>query len=70
MTPCEALYRRWCTTRFYWEERLDRMELVLELMKETTAKVKKIQEWLRSSNDNTTLYAKKRRRDLEFEIRD
>ncbi len=51
-------------------EALDRPELCLEIIDETTNKIKEIQERLRIANERATAYVNYRRRDLEFEIGD
>lgn len=73
MAPYEALYGRRCRTHVCWNEVGEQRflgPLGLEMVQETTDKVKVICERLKAAQDRQKNYADKRRRDLEFEQED
>lgn len=70
MAPYEALYGRRCRTPVCWNEVGEQKlfgELGPEIIKDTTDKVKVIQEKLKIAQSRQKSYVDKRRKDLEFE---
>ena len=51
MAPYEALYGRKCRTLVFWDEMGERRLIGLEIVQDTTEKVKKIRERLKIAND-------------------
>ncbi|KAL0536902.1 hypothetical protein IC582_025865 [Cucumis melo] len=70
MALYEALYRRPCRTPVCWNEVGERKLVGPELVQITTNNIKLIRENLRIAQDRQKSYADKRRRNLEFEVRD
>jgi len=70
MTPFEALYGRRCRTSLCWFESGESASLGLEVVQETTEKVKMIQEKMRASQSREKSYHDKRRKDIEFQVGD
>ena len=67
MAPYEALYGRKCQTPLCWYKDGENMIVGPEMVQQTTAKVRKIKEKMKTSQDRQKSYADKRRRLLEFE---
>ena len=70
MAPFEALYGRRCRTPLCWYESGESALLGLEVVQETTKKVKMIQEKMRASQSRQKSYHDKRRKDIEFQVGD
>ncbi|TYK03724.1 putative Retrotransposon protein [Cucumis melo var. makuwa] len=70
MTPFEALYGRPCKTLVCWNEVGERKLVGSELLQITRNNVKLIRENLKVAQDRQKSYVDKRRRDLEFQVRD
>ncbi|KAA0032976.1 DNA/RNA polymerases superfamily protein [Cucumis melo var. makuwa] len=70
MTPYEALYGRPWRTPVCWNEVGERKLVGPELVQITTNNIKLIKENLRTAQDRQKSYADKRRRNLEFQVRD
>ena len=70
MAPYEALYGRRCRTPLCWLEPGEDLTLGLEVVQQTTKKVKLIQERMRTAQSRHKSYQDKRRKDLEFEVGD
>ena len=70
MAPFEALYGRRCRTPLCWYESGESVVLGPELVRETTEKVKLIQEKMKASQSRQKSYHDKRRKDLEFQAGD
>ncbi|KAA0067815.1 hypothetical protein IC582_019336 [Cucumis melo] len=70
MAPFEALYGRPCRTPVWWNEVGERKLVGLELVQVTSDNIKLIRENLKKAQDRQKSYADKRRRDLEFQIRE
>ncbi|XP_058726825.1 uncharacterized protein LOC131598218 [Vicia villosa] len=70
MAPYEALYGRKCRSFVCWAEVGEKSILGPEIIRETTEKVKVIQDNLKKAQDRQKNYADKRRRPLEFEVGD
>jgi len=66
MAPYEALYGRKCRISLCWAEVGDKGIIGLEIVQETTEKIKLIQEKMRMAQSRQKSYADKRRRPLEF----
>ncbi|XP_019442301.1 PREDICTED: uncharacterized protein LOC109347024 [Lupinus angustifolius] len=66
MPPCEAIYGRKCRTPLCWNEVGEGMVLGLELIQETTDKVRMIRDKLRATHSRQKSYHDKRRKPLEF----
>ena len=66
MAPYEALYGRKCRTPLCWAEVGDKGILGPEIVRETTLKIKSIQEKIRTAQSRQKSYADRRRRPLEF----
>lgn len=69
MAPYKTLYVRRCVIPHCWAKASDRIKLGPELIKETTKKVKRVQECLKTAYDRTISYVNKQRRDLDFKSR-
>jgi len=70
MTPYEALYGRRCRTPLCWYQDGESIVVGPELLRQTTEKVKLIQDMMRASQSRHKSYADQRRRPLEFESGD
>jgi len=70
MAPYEALYGRRCRTPLCWLEPGENLTLGPEVVKQTTEKVKLIQERMRNAQSRQKSYHDKSRKDLEFEVGD
>ena len=70
MAPYKALYGRRCRTPLCWLEPGEDLTLGLEVVQQTTKKVKLIQERMRTAQSRHKSYQDKRRKDLEFEVGD
>jgi len=70
MTPFEALYGRRYRTPLCWYESGESALLGLDVMQETTEKVKMIQEKMKASQSRQKSYHHKRRKDIEFQVGD
>jgi len=70
MTPYEALYGRRCRIPLCWLEPRENLSLGPEVAQQTTKNVKLIQERKRIAQSRQKSYQDKRRKDLEFEVRD
>ena len=70
MAPYEALYGRRCRTPLCWYKDGELVTIGLELLQQTTEKVKLIQDRMRATQSRQKSYADKRRRALEFKERD
>ena len=66
MAPYEALYGRKCRTPLCWAEVGDKSIIGPLIVRETTLKIKSIQEKMRTAQSRQKSYADKRRRPLEF----
>ncbi|KAE9608276.1 putative nucleotidyltransferase, Ribonuclease H [Lupinus albus] len=66
MAPYEALYGRKCRTPVSWFETGENLILGIELVQETTEKIKKIRENMRIAQSRQKIYYDKRRKPLEF----
>jgi len=66
MAPYEVLYGRKCRTPLCWAEVGDKGIIALEIVQETTQKIKSIQEKMRTAKSRQKSYADKRHRPLEF----
>jgi hypothetical protein len=67
MAPYEALYGRRCRTPLCWYESGESAVLGPEIVQETTAKIKMIQERMKASQSRQKSYHDKRRKALEFQ---
>ena len=70
MPHFEALYGRKYISSIFWEEVRDRMILGLDIIQETTSKIKLIKEKMNAAQSRQKAYADKRHRSLEFSVRD
>ncbi|KAI3714755.1 hypothetical protein L6452_21714 [Arctium lappa] len=70
MAPFEALYGRKCRTPVCWLEAGEKQFAGLEIVQETTDKVKEIRERLKVAQDRHKSYANKKRRPVEFQVGD
>ena len=70
MSPYEILYGWPCRSPLYWEEIGDRALLGLEIVEQTTEKVRVIKVRMKTAQDRQKSYADKRWWDLEFEVSD
>ena len=70
MAPFEALYGRRCKNLLCWYESGESALLRPEVVEETIEKVKMIQEKMRTSHIRQKSYHDKRRKDIEFQVRD
>ncbi|GJZ68205.1 putative reverse transcriptase domain-containing protein [Tanacetum coccineum] len=68
--PFEALYGRKCRSPVCWAEVGEAQLTGPEIIHETTEKIFKIRDRMQAARDRQKSYADKRRRPLEFEIRD
>ena len=67
MAPYEALYGRRCRTPLCWYQDGESFVLGPKFLKQTTSKVKLIQERMRATQSRQKSYVDKRRRQFEFE---
>ncbi|XP_058759840.1 uncharacterized protein LOC131633137 [Vicia villosa] len=67
MAPFEALYGRRCRTPLCWYESGESAVTRLEIVQDTTEKIKMIQEKMKASQSRKKSYHDKRRRTLEFQ---
>jgi hypothetical protein len=67
MAPFEALYGRKCRTLLCWYESDESVVLGLNIVQQTTEKVKLIREKMKASQSRQKSYHDKRRKDLEFQ---
>ena len=70
MSPYEALYGKQCRTSLCWNETGERKLLGPDIVQMTVDKVNVICAQLKAAQDRQKIYADKRRKDLEFEVRD
>jgi hypothetical protein len=70
MTPFEVIYGRRCHTPLNWIEPREKMIFRLDLIEEAEMTVSRIQDNLRATKSRQESYANKRRRPLEFVVRD
>jgi hypothetical protein len=70
MAPFEALYGRRCRTPLNWSEPGERWVFGVDIVKETEAKVRQIQNNLKVAQSQQKSYADKRRRPLVFKVGD
>ncbi|XP_027933068.1 uncharacterized protein LOC114188674 [Vigna unguiculata] len=70
MAPYEALYGRRCRTPLCWYQDGESVMVGPELLRQTTKKVKLIQERMKASQSRQKSYADQRRRPLEFAVGD
>ncbi|WJX88384.1 hypothetical protein P8452_70481 [Trifolium repens] len=67
MAPFEALYGRRCRTPLCWYETGENVVLGLEIVQETTEKIKMIQEKMKATQSRRKSYLDKKRKDVEFQ---
>ncbi|KAL1224845.1 RNA-directed DNA polymerase-like protein [Cardamine amara subsp. amara] len=70
MAPYEALYGRPCRTPLCWTQVGERSTLGASFVQETTEKIRVLKLNMREAQDRHKSYADRRRRELEFEVRD
>ena len=70
MAPYEALYGRKCRTPLCWFQDGESVVVGPELLRQTTEKIKLIQERMKASQSRQKSYADQRRRPLEFTVGD
>jgi len=70
MEPFEALYGRKCRTPLCWSEIDEALIIGPELIQETTEKVRRIQEHIKTAQSRQKSYADQRRGPLEFQVGD
>lgn len=70
MAPYEALYGRPCRSPICWADVGEVVEMGLDLIRETTEKVKAIQQRILTAQSRKKSYTDRRRRPLEFEVSD
>ncbi|CAL2256295.1 unnamed protein product [Prunus armeniaca] len=70
MAPYEALYGRPCWSPVCWTEVGETVLLGLDLVHETTGKVKLIKQRLLTAQSRQKNYANQRRKPLSFNVRD
>ncbi|GKC75550.1 putative reverse transcriptase domain-containing protein [Tanacetum coccineum] len=68
--PFEALYSRKCRSLVCWAEVGETQFTGPKIIHETTEKIFKIRDRMQAARDRQKSYANKRRRPLEFEVRD
>ncbi|GJT14726.1 putative reverse transcriptase domain-containing protein [Tanacetum coccineum] len=68
--PFEALYGRKCRSPIYWAKVGDAQLTGPEIVRETTEKIIQIKHRLQASRNRQKSYANKRRKPLEFQVRD
>jgi hypothetical protein len=70
MAPFEVIYGCRCHTPLNWIEPREKMIFRLDLIEEAETTVSRIQDNLRAAKSRQESYANKRRRPLEFVVRD
>jgi len=70
MAPYEALYGRKCRTPICWDEVGERKLQSVEIVEQTTEKLRVVRENLKTAQDKQKSYVDKRRKDLEFQVKD
>ena len=70
MAPFEALYGRPCNSPSCWIETGEKFVLGPDVVRETSDKIKVIQQRMKAAQDRQKSYADKRRRDLKFSVGD
>jgi hypothetical protein len=70
MAPFEVLYGRRCRTPLNWIELGEKVIFGPDIVEETEAIVRRIQENLKAAKSRQETYANKRRRPLEFKVGD
>ncbi|GKC42438.1 hypothetical protein Tco_1060160 [Tanacetum coccineum] len=70
VAPFEVLYGRICRSPIYWAEVGDAQLTGPEIIRETIEKIIQIKHRLQASRDRQRSYADKRRKPLEFQVRD
>jgi hypothetical protein len=70
MAPFEVLYGRRCRTSLNWIELGEKVIFGPDIVEETEAIVRRIQENLKAAKSRQETYANKRRRPLEFKVGD
>jgi hypothetical protein len=70
MAPFEALYGRKCRTPLCWDDLDDAVVLGPDLIRETTEKIRVIQQRMKTAQSRQKSYADKRRRPLEMNVGD
>ncbi|KAL5572458.1 hypothetical protein UlMin_022055 [Ulmus minor] len=70
MAPYEALYRRKCRSPVHWFETRESQIAAPDFIESTTEAIKLIRERMKTAQDRQKSYADKRRRPLEFHVRD
>ena len=70
MAPFEALYGRPCNSPSCWLETSEKFVLGPDVIRETSDKIKVIQQRMNAAHDRKKSYADKRRRYLKFSIFD
>ncbi|GJU31228.1 putative reverse transcriptase domain-containing protein [Tanacetum coccineum] len=68
--PFEGLYGRKCRTPLCWAQVGESQLMGSEIIQETTDKIIEIKEKLKMARDQQKSYANKRRRELEFQVRE
>nr|GEU40919.1 putative reverse transcriptase domain-containing protein [Tanacetum cinerariifolium] len=68
--PFEALYGQKCQSPVCWAEVGDAQLTGLEIVHETTKKIIQIKKRIQAARDRQNSYANRRRKPLEFEVRD
>ncbi|GKG07546.1 putative reverse transcriptase domain-containing protein, partial [Tanacetum coccineum] len=69
-TPFEDLYGRKCRSPVIWAEVGESQLIGPEIVQETTKKIVQIKEMLKTARSRQKSYADKRRKPLEFKVRD
>jgi hypothetical protein len=69
MAPFKVLYEHRCRTPFNWIELGEKVIFRPDLIEEAEATVRRIQDNLKATKSRHETYANKRRRPLEFEVR-
>jgi hypothetical protein len=70
MAPFEVLYGRRCCTPLNWIEPREKVIFGSDIIEEAEVTVHHIQDNLKAAKSRQETYANKRRRPLEFEVRD
>ncbi|GJR13817.1 reverse transcriptase domain-containing protein [Tanacetum coccineum] len=70
VAPFKALYGRKCRSPVFWAEVVEAQLTGPKIIHETTEKIFKIRDRMQAARDRQKSYADKRRRPLEFEVRD
>ncbi|GJZ42829.1 hypothetical protein Tco_0590084 [Tanacetum coccineum] len=69
-TPFEALYSQKCRSPICWAEVGDAQLTGPEIVHETTEKIIQIKKRIQAARDRQKIYADRRRKPLEFEVKD